>query len=67
MGSFVLIAFEKGHSVVAVPKECGRELRLSELGECFDEERDRGEIRGQDGGGRSRRRRTGTGIGNKKG
>jgi hypothetical protein len=32
-----LIAFE----VVAVPKECGRESRLSELGECFDEGRRR--------------------------
>jgi len=31
----LLIAFE----VVAVPKECGRESSLSELGECFDERR----------------------------
>jgi hypothetical protein len=35
----VLVAFEKRHLVVAVPKECGRESRLSELGECFDEGR----------------------------
>jgi hypothetical protein len=50
-------AFGNGGIVVvaAVPKECGRESRLSELGECFDEgRRSRGKIWDQDVGGRSK-------------